>query len=87
MKKAFGDQQRKIHVLVARSFEAAVKFALEQLPDSIPVGFDDHAAFHDFRGFGHVAPQNNVLIPTREVVIACGDGRLSHFGRIRPLWN
>src|SRR5690348_16939444 len=80
MEKALGNQQRKIHVLVARSFEALIKLALQQLPDGVAVGFDDHAPFHDFRGLGHIASQNNVLIPTRKVVIACSDGRFGHFG-------
>jgi hypothetical protein len=40
---------------VTRGFEAAVKLALQQLPDSVAVGLDDHAALDDFRGLGHVA--------------------------------
>src|SRR5215472_7335844 len=81
MEKALGNQQRKIHVLVARSFETVIQFTLQQLPHGVAVGFDDHAAFHDLRWLSHIALENNVLIPSRKVLIACRDRRFGHCGK------
>ena len=78
--KALRDQQRKIHVLVARGFEAVVEFALDQLPDRVAVGLDDHAAFDDFGGLGHVALQNHVLVPGCKILCAGSNRRFGHEG-------
>ena len=78
LQKALRDQQREINILVAGGFEAIVKLALEQFPDRIAIGFDDHAAFDDFGRLGHVALQHHVLIPGGEILAACGDGRFGH---------
>ena len=78
VQKALRDQQREIHVLMAGGLEAVVELALQQLPDSVAVGLDDHAAFDDFGGLGHVALQNDVLIPGGKVLSAGSNGRFSH---------
>ena len=53
--KALRDQQREIDVLMAGGLEAVVEFALQQLPDGIAVGLNDHAAFDNLGRLGHVA--------------------------------
>ena len=78
LQKALRDQQREINVLVAGGLEAVVEFALQQLPDGVAVGLDDHAAFDDFGGLGHVALQNDVLIPGCKILSARSDGRFGH---------
>ena len=70
LQKALRDQQRKINVLMAGGLEAVVEFALEQFPDRIAVGLDDHAAFDDFGRLGHVALEDDVLIPGGEILAA-----------------
>ena len=67
LQETLRDQQREIHVLVAGGLETVVELALQQLPDGIAVGFDDHAAFDDFGRFRQVALKNHVLIPGREI--------------------
>ncbi len=57
-------------ILVAGGFEAVVELALQQLPDSVAVGLDDHAALDDFGGLGHVALQHDVLVPGCEILSA-----------------
>ena len=47
-----GDEERQVDVLVAGGFEAGVELSLEDFPDGVTVGFDDHAAFDDFGRFG-----------------------------------
>jgi hypothetical protein len=78
MQEAFGNQQREVAVLVVGSFEAVVEFALDELPNGVPIGLDDHAAFDDLGGFGHIALHNDVLIPGGEVLPARSDGRFGH---------
>ena len=78
LQKALRDQQREIHVLVAGGLEAVVELALQELPDGVAVGLDDHAAFDDLGGLGHVALQNDVLIPGGKILSAGSDGRFSH---------
>ncbi len=63
VQKTLRDEQRKVNVLMAGGLEAVVKLALQKLPDSVAVGLDDHAAFDNLGGLGHVALQNHVLIP------------------------
>ena len=88
MQKALRDQQREIHVLVAGGFEAVVELALQQLPDRVAVGLDDHAALDDFRGLGHVALQNNVLVPGSKILTAGSDRRFSHrWGKCSLSWS
>jgi hypothetical protein len=66
---------------MAGGFEAVVKLALDEFPDCVAIGFDDHAAFDDLRRLGHVALENNVLIPSRKVLITRRDGRFGHSGK------
>ena len=39
---ALGDEEREVGVLVAGRLDPAVELALEQLPDAVAVGADDH---------------------------------------------
>jgi hypothetical protein len=59
---------------VAGGLEAYIQLVLQQLPDGVAVGLDDHAALDDFSRFGEVALKNHVLIPGREIVAARCDG-------------
>ncbi len=77
------DQQREIDILMAGGFEAIVELALQQFPDGVAVGLDDHAAFDDFGRLRHVALENDVLIPGGEVLGAGRDGRLGHMLGLR----
>ena len=83
LQKALGNQQREIDVLVPGCFEAFVKRALQRFPNSIAIRFDHHAAFYDFRRFGHVALENNVLIPRSEVLGAWSDPGFCHSSNFR----
>jgi len=74
LQEALRNEQREIDVLVAGGFEAGVEFALEHFPDGVAVGLDDHAAFDDFGRLGHVALDDDVLIPGGEVFFAGSDG-------------
>jgi predicted transcriptional regulator len=76
--EALRDQQRKVGVLVAEGFEPVVELALEPLPDGVAVRLDHHAALHDFGRLGHVALQDDVLIPRCEVLRAGGYGGFGH---------
>src|SRR5208283_1205080 len=76
--EALRNEQRKIDVLMASGLEAVVKLALQQLPNSVAVGLDDHATLDDFGGLRHVALQNHVLVPGSKILTASGDGRFSH---------
>ncbi len=85
LQKALRDQQRKIDVLMAGGFEAVVKLALQQLPHSVAVGLDDHAALDDLGGLGHVALQNHVLVPGCKV---SGAGSNRGFGHeVAFVWD
>jgi hypothetical protein len=78
MQKALRDQHREVVILVAGGFEAVVELALQQLPHSVAVGLDDHAAFDDFRRLGHVALQNDVLVPGCKILSARSNRRFCH---------
>ena len=64
------NQQREVNVLVPQSFEAAVEFTLQVLPNRVAVGLDDHAALDDLGGFRHISLQDDVLIPGGEILLA-----------------
>ncbi len=78
LQKTLRNQQREVHILMARGLETIVELALQQLPDSVAVGLDDHAALDDLGGLGHVALQYDVLIPGSKILSAGSDGRFSH---------
>jgi len=59
-------------------FEAVVESALQSFPNRVAVGLDHHAAFDDLSRLGHIALQNNVLIPRGEVLDARRNSRFSH---------
>ncbi len=69
---------KEVVVLMARGFEAVVELALQQLPHSVAVGLDDHAAFDDFRRLGHVTLQNDVLVPGCKILSARSNRRFCH---------
>jgi len=54
--------------------------ALENFPDRIAVGLDDHAAFDYLGGLRHVALKNHVLVPRRKILVSTGDARFGHVG-------
>ena len=76
--KALRNQQRKIDVLMAGCLEAVIELPLQHLPDRIAIGLDDHAAFDDLGRLGHVALQNDVLIPGGEIALTRCNRRLCH---------
>ncbi|MGA2905724.1 MAG: hypothetical protein ABSD98_18015 [Candidatus Korobacteraceae bacterium] len=78
VQKALRDKHREVVVLMAGGFEAVVQLALQQFPDSVAVGLDDHAALDDLRRLGHVALQDNVLVPGCKILSARSDGRFCH---------
>ena len=80
LQKALRNQEREVDVLVIGGFEPVVEFALDQFPNGISVGFDNHAALDDFGGFRHVALKNDILIPGGKVLAARRDWRFGHNG-------
>jgi len=78
LEEALRNQEREIDVLVTGGLEAIVELTLEQLPDRISIGFDDHAAFDDLGRLGHVSLEDDILIPSGKVLAARGDGRFGH---------
>jgi hypothetical protein len=75
---------RKINVLVAGGLEAVVEFTLQQLPDSVAVRLDDHAAFDNLCRFGHVALQHDVLIPRSKVFLTRSNWGFCHCSLFSP---
>ena len=70
------DEKRKIGVLVACGFEAAVELLLDEFPNAVAPGLDDHAAAR-FRIFGEVGGFDDLLVPLGEISGAGrGDGGL-----------
>ena len=63
---------------MAGGFEAVVELALQEFPDRLTVGLDDHAAFYDLGGLGHVALKDHVLIPSGEILAALRYGGFGH---------
>lgn len=51
--------------------EHRIQDRLHFFPDAIAPRFDDHTAA-DFRIFGEVGGFDDLLIPFREVIVACG---------------
>src|SRR5258708_1061865 len=66
-----GNEQRKRHVLVPRSLEAAVQRLLNVLPQCPAVRAHDHAAAHG-RVIGKLRLQNELVVPFGEI---CGARR------------
>ena len=77
--EALRDQQREVNVLMARGLKAIVQLALDDFPNGVAVGLDDHAPLDDFSRLGHVPLQDDILIPGREVFGAGRDWRFCHF--------
>src|ERR1700735_4298803 len=67
---------------MACGLEAIIELALDDFPDGVTVGADDHAAFDDLGRLRHVALENDVLIPRGEVTATGCDGRIGHFSPI-----
>src|SRR5581483_6975513 len=78
LEETLRNQQREVDVLVAAGLEPVVQLALEQLPDSVAVGLDDHTAFDDLGGLRHVALKDDVLVPSRKILAPRSDWRFSH---------
>ena len=78
LQEALRDQQREVDVLVAAGLEPGIELALEHFPDRVAVGLDDHAALDDLGGLRHVALQDHVLVPRREIVASESNRRFSH---------
>ena len=77
MKKAFGNEQWKIRVLVACVLEHGVQCLLHLLPDRVSVGTNDHAAL-DRRVIRQFGCGNHVGIPSGKVFAAFGDFCFGH---------
>src|SRR5215470_16559473 len=63
---------------MTRRFETDIEFVLENFPDGVSIGLNDHAAFDDLGGLSQVALQNRVLIPCREIFLAWSNWRICH---------
>ena len=72
---------------MARRFETDIEFVLENFPDGVPIGLNDHAAFDDLGGLSQIALQNRVLIPRREIFLAWSNWRICHFDISSSLSN
>src|SRR5215468_8714840 len=58
--------------------KAVVEFSLKKFPHGVAIGFDDHTSFDDFRRLGHIAGDDDILIPGSEVFIARCNWRFRH---------
>ena len=77
LQKAFRDEQGHIDVFMSQRLEALVHLLLDQLPDGVAVGADDHAAL-DAGIVDQVRLFDHVRIPLGEILLHGGD-RLYHF--------
>lgn len=66
-----GDEHGEVGVGVAGAFEFGVELLLDEFPDGVAPGFDDHAAA-DFGVFGEVGGFDDLLVPLGEVLGAGG---------------
>ncbi len=68
---------------MAGVLEAAVELGLEQLPDGVSVGPDDHGAL-DRRAVGQLGLQDELVVPGGEVLGLGGDAQaLAVIGHVR----
>ena len=67
VEKAFGDQQRKVRVLVTSVLEHRVELLLHPLPDAVPPRSDDHAPTH-WRIVGKLGAQHHLVVPGAEIL-------------------
>jgi hypothetical protein len=65
---ALGDEQREVGVLVAGLFDATVELRLQQLPDAVPVGTDDHGAL-GWAPVDQLSLDDHLVVPGGEVLI------------------
>ena len=72
LEEAFGDEQREIGVLVARSFEAMVQPGLHVLPEGEAVWADDHRAADWLEVVRQLRAPNGGGVPARECLALGG---------------
>ena len=72
---------------MTRCFETDIEFVLENFPDGLSIGLNDHAAFDDLGWLSQVALQNCVLIPCSEIFLAWSNWRICHFDISSSLSN
>src|SRR6266404_5546627 len=71
-KKAYGNEQREVGVVVSRRLEHVVQGALHQLPQPEAVGPDDHATPHR-RVVRQLGLHDHVVVPLAEILRAWRD--------------
>ena len=72
LKKRLGDEHGHINILNARFFKPLVELLLDELPDSISGGLDDHTSLNR-RIVCKFRLDNDVCIPLREILTHRGD--------------
>ena len=70
--QALGQEHGHVDVLVPGLLELGVQVLLDQLPDAVAIGLDDHAAAHG-RIVDHVGLADHVRVPLGEVHVAGRD--------------
>jgi hypothetical protein len=70
--QALGNEQREVRIHVPGGLEAVVELTLDELPDRIAIGADDHAAFHG-RVVGQLRLPDDIQVPLGEVLGLGGD--------------
>ena len=73
LQQAFGDEHGHVYVFMTCCFEAFIQLFLDQFPDCVAIGTDDHAALQR-RIFCQVSFFYNVRIPLGEIQLHIGDG-------------
>src|SRR6185312_4938559 len=77
--KTLGSEQREVSVDVPGLLESPIESLLDQLPDGVAVGTDDHAAL-DGRVVRQLGTPNDVEIPAGEILGLRRD--LGHLSRL-----
>ena len=72
LQKTFGNEQGHINIFMSRGLETLVQLLLNQLPNGIAIGTDNHAAFNT--GIIHkVCLFDNICVPSAEIDLHGGD--------------
>ena len=79
---ALRDEQREVGVLVPGRLDPAVQVRLEELPDAVAVGADDHRA-PDRPPVGELGAQDQLVVPGGEVLALAGQLPLVALGHGR----
>ena len=72
-----GNQEGESRVLMSRGFEAPVQGALDVLPQGPSVGTHHHATAHR-RIVREFRPQDQLVVPFREVLLSRGQFGIAH---------